>query len=137
VVTAHYDKSEPPSHGVVHIRSTEKKIKVEVKDLRKNSTYDVVLLNESNGKRVRVGSLAVDRRGFASAEFDITQYFDTYNALLIASGEDVIQYAQLHESHHGCICKHSGGSIVTRRLDQECYECPCGVNYEICCGMKK
>lgn len=137
VITNHYGKSEPLSHGVVHVMNKEKKVRVEVKDLAKDATYDVVLLNEANGNRMKIGSLKTNRRGFAATEVDAKAFLETYNALLVMNGEDVIQYAQLQEATHGCICKHSGGSIVTRKLDQECFECPCGVNYEICCGGKK
>lgn len=137
VVTNHYDKSEPLSHGVVQVMRKAKKVKVEVKDLAANAAYAVVLLNERTGERVDVGLFQTDKRGFSSKEFDVKEYLENYNALLVMNDEDVIQYAQLHNATHGCICKHSGGSIVTRRLDQECYECPCGVYYEICCGGKK
>ncbi len=137
VVTNHYDESEPNSHGVVHTMTAEKKVRVEVMDLRKNATYDVVLLNEESGERVKLGILKTDKRGYSSTEFSTGEVPAGYNALLVMNDEDVIQYAQLEEATHGCICKHSGGSIVTRKLDQECYECPCRVNYEICCGGKK
>jgi hypothetical protein len=137
VITNHYDKSEIESHGVVTVTEAEKKIKVEVKDLRKNAGYDVVLLDEATGKRSKVGTLKTDAKGFSSAEFSIKDLFPAHNALLLMNGDDVVQYAQLLDSHHGCICKHSGGSIVTRNLDQECFECPCGVKYEICCGGKR
>lgn len=137
VITNHYDKSEIESHGVVTVREKEETVRVEVKDLRKEADYDVVLLNEATGKRSKIGSLKTDSKGFASTDFSVKGLFPSHNALLLMNGEDVIQYAQLLDSHHGCICKHSGGSIVTRNLDQECYECPCGVKYEICCGGKK
>lgn len=134
VVTNHYGTSEHKSHGVVHVMGKEEKVKVEVKDLRKNSSYDVVVLSEMSGKRMKIGSLTTNRLGYASTEFSMKGYLGTYNALLVMNGDDVIQYAQLHEATHGCICKHSGASIVTRKLDQDCYECPCGVKFEICCG---
>ena len=137
VITNHYDKSEIESHGVVAVTQGEEKIKVEVKDLRKNAGYEVVLLDEATGKRSKVGTLKTDAKGFSSTEFSVKGLLPSYNALLLMNGDDVVQYAQLLESHHGCICKHSGGSIVTRNLDQECYECPCGVKYEICCGGRK
>ncbi len=137
VITNHYDKSEIESHGIVTVTEAERKIKIEVKDLRKNSSYDVVLLNEGTGKRSKVGILTTDGQGFSSTEFSVKDLFPSHNAMLLMNGDDVVQYAQLLDSHHGCICKHSGGSIVTRNLDQECFECPCGVKYEICCGGKK
>ncbi len=137
VVTNHYDESEPLSHGVVHLMSKKQKVRVEVMDLKKNASYDVVVLNEESGERKELGKAKTDKRGYASTEFSIAGVPEGYNALLVVNGEDVIQYAQLHEATHGCICKHSGGTIVTRKLDQECYECPCRVNYEICCGGRK
>lgn len=137
VITNHYDKSEPKSHGVVTVMAGEEKVKVEVRDLAKNTEYDVALLNEATGKRERLGKFKTDSRGFASTEYSARGLLNTQNALLVLNGEDVTQYAQLHEATHGCICKHSGGTIVTRKVDQECYECPCGVKYEVCCGMKK
>ncbi|MCI0707882.1 MAG: hypothetical protein L0Y80_10600 [Ignavibacteriae bacterium] len=136
VVTAHYDASEPESHGVITVSSDEK-LKVEVRDLARNAEYTVSLLDERTGKRNDLGALTTDRRGYALKEFSVAGMLNTFNAVLILSGEDVIQYAQLREVSHGCICKHSGGSIVTTKLDQECYECPCGVKYEVCCRMKK
>lgn len=137
VVTAHYGKSEPESHGVVTVMADEGIVKVAVKDLGKNNEYEVVLLNEATGERTAIGKLKTDGKGAATLEHNAKNLLKTHNALLVVAGDDVLQYAQLHESSHGCICRHSGGTIVTRRLDQECYECPCGVNYEICCGGKK
>ena len=135
VITNHYDKSEPESHGVVTVTPDEK-LKVEVRDLAKNTAYNVSLLEESSGKRNSLGTFTTDRRGYALKEFAAKGLLKTFNALLILHDEDVIQYAQLREVSHGCICKHSGGAIVTTKMDQDCYECPCGVKYEICCGMK-
>ncbi|MGH2566858.1 MAG: hypothetical protein ACRDGA_00840 [Bacteroidota bacterium] len=137
VITNHYDKSEPESHGVVTVLSAEEKLKVEVRDLARNTEYAVTLLEESSGKRTALGKFKTDARGSASTEYPAKGLLKTFNALLVLNGEDVIQYAQLHEATHGCICKHSGGTIVTRKMNQECYECPCGVKYEVCCGMKK
>ncbi|MFQ5799266.1 MAG: hypothetical protein ACE5H0_11355 [Bacteroidota bacterium] len=137
VVTAHYTHSEPESHGVVSVRFGEQKVVVAVQDLARKAEYDVLLLDESIGQREKIGILNTDRKGSAVMEYLTKDLLETHNALLIVKGEDVIQYAQLQESSLGCICRHSGGSIVTQRLDQLCYECPCGVNYEICCGGKK
>ena len=137
VVTNHYDKSEPESHGVVTVMTAEEKLKVEVRDLAKDTEYAVSLLDERSGKRNSLGSYKTDGRGYASKEFAVKGMLKSFNALLVVHGDDVIQYAQLQETPHGCICKHSGGTIVTKRTDQECYECPCGVKYEVCCGMKK
>ncbi|HEY4613788.1 MAG TPA: hypothetical protein VII11_12450 [Bacteroidota bacterium] len=137
VVTNHYDKSEPESHGVVTVMRAEEKIKVEVRDLAKNTDYTVSMLDENSGKRNSLGSFKTDGRGYSLKEFTVKGMLKTFNALLVVRGDDVIQYAQLNESSHGCICKHSGGTIITKKMDQECYECPCGVKYEVCCGMKK
>lgn len=137
VITNHYDKSQVKSHGVVTVAQNEEMIKVGVRDLAKATAYDVVLLNESSGERSKIGAFTTDSKGGAFGEYSAKEKLRSFNALLIMDGEDVVQYAQLQESHHGCICKHSGGTIVTRRLDQECFECPCGVKYEICCGGPK
>lgn len=137
VITNHYDKSQVKSHGVVRVLPDQEKVHVSVRDVAKNSEYDIVLLNETSGDRKKVGSFKTDAKGGASGEFFAKDLLKTHNALLVMDGADVVQYAQLQESHHGCICKHSGGTIVTRRLDQECFECPCGVKYEICCGGPK
>lgn len=134
VVTAHYTNSEPESHGVVWVSSGEEKVTVTVQDLARGSGYDVVLLDESTGHRTKLGTFKTGRKGDASEEYIAKGLLQTHNALLILKGDDIIQYAQLQESSEGCICRHSGGSIVTQRLDQICYECPCGVNYEVCCG---
>ncbi len=136
VVTAHYTNSEPESHGVVEVRIPEERVGVAVVGLGRKAEYTVVLLDESTGNRAKLGTFATGRKGQASAEYDAKGLLETHNALLILKGDDVVQYAQLQEATHGCICRHSGGTIVTQRLDQLCYECPCGVNYEICCGEK-
>lgn len=137
VITNHYDKSQVESHGVVTVIFGEELVKVGVRELAKTTNYDVVLLDESSGDRFKIGSFKTDGRGGASGEYPAKGKLESFNALLIMDGEDVVQYAQLQESHHGCICRHSGGTIVTRKLDQECFECPCGVKYEICCGGPK
>ncbi len=137
VITNHYDKSQIKSHGVVRVMPDEERVRVDVRDAAKNSEYEIVLLNEASGDRKKVGSFKTDGKGSASGEFSAKDLLKTHNALLVMDGEDVVQYAQLQETHHGCICKHSGGTVVTRKLDQECFECPCGVKYEICCGGPK
>ena len=137
VITNHYDKSQIKSHGVVTVIPDEEVIKVSVRELGKATEYDVVLLDESSGERSKIGSFKTDNKGGASGDYSAKGKFKSFNALLVMDGEDVVQYAQLQGSHHGCICKHSGGTIVTRKLDQECFECPCGVKYEICCGGVK
>lgn len=137
VVTAHYTLSEPNSHGVVSVAFAEEEVTVAVRDLAKGAEYDVVLLDESSGHRAKLGTLKTDGKGGGTMEYTAKGLLKAHNALLILKDDDVLQYAQLQESSHGCICRHSGGSIVTQRLDQLCYECPCGVNYEICCGAKK
>ncbi len=137
VITNHYDKRQIKSHGIVRVMADEERVRVDVRDAAKNSEYDIVLLNEASGDRKKVGSFKTDAKGSASGEFSAKDLLKSHNALLVMDGQDVVQYAQLHETHHGCICKHSGGTIVTRRLDQECFECPCGVKYEICCGGAK
>ena len=68
VITNHYDKSEPSSHGVAHVLNKEQRIKVEVKDLAKNANYDVALLDETSGKRVNVGRVYSVRRTLPSAD---------------------------------------------------------------------
>ena len=135
IITNHYDSSEPESHGVVTV--DKEWINLSVRDLSKNKEYQVILLNEMTGERKLIGSIETGGKGDAKAEFDATGLLNSFNALLVMNDEDVIQYAQLQDSHHGCICRHSGGTIVTQRLEQECYECPCGVKYEICCGGPK
>ncbi len=137
IITNHYDTSEPESHGVITVQRSKETVTVDVRDLSAGQEYEVVLLNESNGHRNSLGTFKTDTRGSASKKFSAGKLLKEFNALLIVRGDDVIQYAQLHEAHHGCICRHSGGTIVTRRLDQDCYECPCGVKYEICCGGPK
>jgi len=137
IITNHYDTSEPESHGVITIQREKEKISIAVRDLSSNQDYEVALLNESDGRRSLLGAFTTDSKGGAVKEFSARNLLQAFNALLILRGDDVIQYAQLQEAHHGCICRHSGGTIVTRRLDQECYECPCGVKYEICCGGPK
>lgn len=135
IITNHYGSSEPESHGLVKVE--KETITVSVRDLSKNHEYQVVLLNEISGERKQIGMFTTGGKGEASSGFDATGLLKSFNALLVMNEEDVIQYAQLQDSHHGCICRHSGGTIVTRNLDQECYECPCGVKYEICCGGPK
>ena len=137
IITNHYDTSEPESHGVITIQREKEMISIAVRDLSSNQDYEVALLNESDGRRRLLGVFTTDSKGAAVKEFIARNLLQAFNALLILRGDDVIQYAQLQEAHHGCICRHSGGSIVTRRMDQECYECPCGVKYEICCGGPK
>ncbi len=137
IITNHYGESEIKSHGLITVEPDAEKIVVAVRDLTKGREYRVVLLNEMTGARSPIGTFKAEAKGGAKTEFNAKGLLKEYNALLIMYDEDVIQYAQLQESHHGCICKHSGGTIVTRRLDQECYECPCGVKYEICCGGTK
>jgi len=137
IITNHYDKSQVKSHGVVTVLSAEEMLKIGVRDLAKNTEYTVVLLDEASGDRSKIGSFKTDARGAAAGDYSAKGKFKAHNALLIMDGEDVVQYAQLQSAHHGCICKHSGGTIVTRKLDQECFECPCGVKYEICCGGPK
>ncbi|MBI3005228.1 MAG: hypothetical protein HYY49_07385 [Ignavibacteriales bacterium] len=127
VITNHYDKSQIKSHGVVTVFPAEEVVRIGVRDLAKNTAYDVVLLDESSGDRSKIGSFKTDGKGGASGDYSAKGKLKSFNALLIVDGEDVVQYAQLQGSHHGCICKHSGGTIVTRKLDQECFECPCGV----------
>jgi len=137
IITNHYGNSEPESHGDVQIEKERESITVSVRDLSRNQEYQVVLLNEMTGDRKPIGMFKTGGKGDASAEFSANGLLETFNAMLIMNEDDVIQYAQLQDAHHGCICRHSGGSIVTRRLDQDCYECPCGVKYEICCGGPK
>lgn len=137
IITNHYGGSEVESHGVITMLPDDNRLIVAVRDLTKGREYLVVLLDEMTGNRSRIGSFKADAKGAARTEFDAKGLLKTFNALLIMFEDDVIQYAQLQAAHHGCICKHSGGSIVTRRLDQDCYECPCGVKYEICCGGLK
>jgi len=90
VITNHYDKSEPESHGVVTVAPDEK-LKVEVRDLAKNTAYNVSLLEESSGKRNSLGTFTTDRRGYALKEFAAKGLLKTFNALLILHDEDVIQ----------------------------------------------
>lgn len=137
IITNHYDTSEPESHGVITVLRLKEVVTVAVRDLSALQEYEVVLLSELNGQRRSLGTFKTDARGSATKDFSAERLLKEFNALLILRGDDVIQYAQLQEAHHGCICRHSGGTIVTRRLDQDCYECPCGVKYEICCGGPK
>ena len=137
IITNHYDKSQVKSHGVVTVSQKDEVVKIGVRELAKGTQYDVVLLDESSGERSKIGSFTTDGRGGSLSEYNAKGKLKPFNAILIMDGEDVVQYAQLQGAHHGCICKHSGGTIVTRKLDQECFECPCGVKYEICCGGPK